>query len=284
MTFYDTPIDVVRKAARGQAIDLAALADRPGNDGLSDWLRSDGERIPPELAERIGPPLGLDAHALATFPDSPGELPLPAAIRRLELPFDDETVNAWLLQLGGRDLVIDAGQRRDDLAAALDQLDVGTIDLLITHPHRDHIGGLERVRPRLTSLHAPVGSRVPDAREVAPGGTIRIGGPDGPEAGCFDLAGHHPHSLGWRLELPGGPAVVAVGDALFASSMGGCPDRRAYFQAHRGVRRHLLTLPGETILLTGHGQATTVGRELERNPFFANGAEPAGFSAADASP
>ncbi len=284
MTFYDTPIDVVRKAARGQAIDLATLADPPGNEGLADWLRSAGERIPPQLADRIAPPLGLDARALATFPDSPGELPLPDAIRRLELPFDDETVNAWLVQLGGRNLVIDAGRRRDDLAAALDPLDVATIDLLITHPHRDHIGGLERVRPRLASLHAPVDSGIPDARGVVAGGTIRIGGPGGLELDCFDLAGHHPHSLGWRFDLPGGPAVVAVGDALFAASMGGCPDRRAYFQAQRGVRRHLLTLPGETILLTGHGAATTVDRELERNPFFANGAEPAGFSAADASP
>lgn len=276
MSFYDTPIDVVRKAARGLEIAL------PGSDEqVGAWLATSGERIPGEVAGRLAPLLGLDPVALATFPSTPGELPLPGGVRRLELPFDDETVNAWLVDTADGGLVIDAGSGRDDLLRALEQLEVGRVDLLVTHPHRDHVGGLEAVRSRLRSLHAPVGSGIAGAIEVAPDSTIRIGDL---AVAAIDLCGHHPHSLGWSFSAGDGTRVVAVGDALFAGSMGGCAGRAAYLRAHERVRRHLLGLPAGTVLLTGHGPATTVGLELRRNPFVANGAGPPGLSAADASP
>jgi glyoxylase-like metal-dependent hydrolase (beta-lactamase superfamily II) len=39
--------------------------------------------------------------------------------------------------------------------------------------------------------------------------------------------------------------------------------------ALRNIRQHILTLPDDTILLPGHGPATTVGQERENNPFLA---------------
>jgi glyoxylase-like metal-dependent hydrolase (beta-lactamase superfamily II) len=35
-----------------------------------------------------------------------------------------------------------------------------------------------------------------------------------------------------------------------------------------GIDRHLLTLPDETRVLSGHGPATTIARERSSNPFI----------------
>jgi len=34
------------------------------------------------------------------------------------------------------------------------------------------------------------------------------------------------------------------------------------------IRDHLLTLPDETVVLSGHGPATTIGQEKTSNPFL----------------
>ena len=61
--------------------------------------------------------------------------------------------------------------------------------------------------------------------------------------------------------------VAIVGDALFASSMGG--GKVSYLDALRTTRNEILSLPDSTILCPGHGPLTSVAEELEHNPFFA---------------
>jgi glyoxylase-like metal-dependent hydrolase (beta-lactamase superfamily II) len=68
------------------------------------------------------------------------------------------------------------------------------------------------------------------------------------------------------------PPVVFVGDVIFAGSIG----RTDFADGnHRllvlGIRSKLFTLPDETILLPGHGGATTVGEEKRNNPFVGLG-------------
>ena len=63
--------------------------------------------------------------------------------------------------------------------------------------------------------------------------------------------------------------VVFSGDTLFAGSIGRSDlpggDTR---QLLEGIDRHLLTLPPETRVLSGHGPETTIGREAASNPFI----------------
>jgi glyoxylase-like metal-dependent hydrolase (beta-lactamase superfamily II) len=64
------------------------------------------------------------------------------------------------------------------------------------------------------------------------------------------------------------PCVVA-GDALFAGSIGRTDlpggDIRLLLTS---ISRKLLTLPDETIVLSGHGPNTTIGNEKRYNPFL----------------
>jgi glyoxylase-like metal-dependent hydrolase (beta-lactamase superfamily II) len=86
---------------------------------------------------------------------------------------------------------------------------------------------------------------------------------------------HTPgHSSGGVAFL--GDGYVFTGDTLFAGSIGrsDLPDSSdegtsAYDVLLGSIRDKLLTLPDETVVLAGHGPATTIGRERKSNPFLA---------------
>jgi glyoxylase-like metal-dependent hydrolase (beta-lactamase superfamily II) len=68
------------------------------------------------------------------------------------------------------------------------------------------------------------------------------------------------------------PMIVLGGDVLFAGSVGRTDfpdgDAPALFAS---IREKLFTLPDDTIVLPGHGPATSVGRERRTNPFVGEG-------------
>jgi glyoxylase-like metal-dependent hydrolase (beta-lactamase superfamily II) len=80
------------------------------------------------------------------------------------------------------------------------------------------------------------------------------------------IPGHAPDTVTFYLADAG---VVFSGDTLFAGSIG-----RTDFpgggtsQLLDGIARHLLILPSETRVLSGHGPATTIGREAASNPYL----------------
>ncbi len=256
---YDSTADVIRKALRGLGLapsEAAAKARLPEREVLAAGRGA----VAAETLRALAPALHLDPEALAGLP---GYEPPPCeieGIRRLELPFDDETVNAWLLEDGeGGHLLFDTGDGRNDAREALDRLGIGTVDLLITHSHGDHTGGLAGLKGILRSLGGVPGD------PLKPGSTPRRGKL---EIRAIDLPGHCPGALGYVIEGLGVPVCV-TGDALFAGSMGGCAPGEPYRQALQALRSNVMTLPDETALLPGHGPASTVGSERSANAFVA---------------
>jgi len=79
---------------------------------------------------------------------------------------------------------------------------------------------------------------------------------------------HTPgHSPGHVTFVAGGMAFV--GDLIFAGSIGRTDlPGGSHAALLRAVREKIFTLPAETILLPGHGPATTVEEEKRSNPFF----------------
>jgi glyoxylase-like metal-dependent hydrolase (beta-lactamase superfamily II) len=81
----------------------------------------------------------------------------------------------------------------------------------------------------------------------------------------FSLPGI-PDTLGTASGLS---ATLVSGDVLFAGSIGrsdlpgGDPAAMT-----RSLRERVLPLPDDTLVLPGHGQATTIGRERAGNPFL----------------
>lgn len=82
----------------------------------------------------------------------------------------------------------------------------------------------------------------------------------------FHVPGHSPGSLAYYSEEGG---FALTGDALFEGSIGrtDLPGGN-YDTLIDSIRLNLFTLPGETIIYPGHGDASTIEKEKTTNPFF----------------
>jgi hydroxyacylglutathione hydrolase len=257
---YDTTADVIRKALRG--LDLAP-SEAAARCGLSEREVISASRGPAfrETLVLLAPALDLNASALAGLPDyRPPTCPLPEIIR-LELPFDDETVNAWLVQAGPDDFILfDTGTHSPDIRLALEKRGIREVHVLITHEHADHVGGLASLKGQTRSVAIP-------QDDVKAGDRLRVGNLT---VEVIDLPGHCTGAVGYRIEGLALPVCV-TGDALFAGSIGGCAPGGPYQTALNALRSQVLTLADETVLLPGHGPETTVGSEKRGNAFLATG-------------
>jgi len=108
-------------------------------------------------------------------------------------------------------------------------------------------------------------SVVPD-RFLEDGETLRLLGHD---IEVRHLPGHTPGHVVF-IDHASGRAIV--GDTLFRRTVGRTDFAYGDFEALiAGIRRQLLSLPDETVVLCGHGMPTTIGEERRSNPFLVAG-------------
>lgn len=192
--------------------------------------------------------------------------------------------NAYLVEHGasGSAVVIDPGGDAGEILSAAAEEGLRVERVLLTHGHFDHVGAVAEIRKktgakvhihaddvaRLTSASRQgliFGLRVPDQPApdaiVAEGDRIPFGGG---EFLVLHTPGHTPGCVSYVL---GGWAFV--GDLIFAGSIGRTDlPGGSYDDLIASVRAKIFTLPDDTVLLPGHGPATTVGVEKRTNPFF----------------
>lgn len=114
-----------------------------------------------------------------------------------------------------------------------------------------------------------------DVRVVADGDALEIAGVTLTVA---HAPGHTEGSVAFVADRDAErPPVMLSGDLLFAGSIGRTDlpggDPRAMTES---LRRVVLPLADDTVVLPGHGEATTIGRERASNPFLADlGSAPA---------
>lgn len=181
-------------------------------------------------------------------------------------------------------IAIDPGGDADAMADALSEAGVWLEAIVLTHAHLDHIEGVARLVARTGArvwLHPsdrPLYDNVAlQARQFGmsvetpppPDQTLEHGQMlelAGMELHVRHVPGHSPGHVILYVEEAG---IAFVGDVVFRGSVGRTDlpggDHRALF---RGIREHVLTLPDETRLLSGHGPETTVGHERRTNPFL----------------
>src|SRR5919107_1737550 len=116
------------------------------------------------------------------------------------------------------------------------------------------------------------GVALPDPTDVKPlddGAVLSLAGVD---LTVRHAPGHTQGSVMFSVDLGEAPGLLA-GDVLFAGSVGRVDLPGGSWEAMlRSLRDVVLPLDDETIVLPGHGPATTIGRERATNPFLAEAA------------
>jgi hydroxyacylglutathione hydrolase len=190
-------------------------------------------------------------------------------------------------------VVIDPGDEVDELLAAVAHHKLTIGNILLTHAHLDHVTGVAQAKRALgvpvwlhkedNSLYEHVveqgqmfGIRVepqpPIDRFYQVQEPVRFGNY---QVRVFHTPGHCPGGvclavkLAVKKDTKDTTEVLFVGDTLFAGSigrtdlLGGNMDTLL-----RSIRTVLFAFPDDTIVWSGHGEQTTIGREKRTNPFL----------------
>lgn len=174
--------------------------------------------------------------------------------------------------------VIDPGDDPTPLRLELARLGATTGGILVTHADVDHIGGVAALADGTgAEVWAPEGEA--DAlRNGETRGGMRVaphdpahtvaGGDEITVAGiAFDVVDTPGHSAGHVAFHHEGE--LFSGDLLFAGSIGRFDLRGGDWDTLlASVRMLMERFPAETVVYPGHGEPTTLGRELQSNPFL----------------
>jgi hydroxyacylglutathione hydrolase len=185
-------------------------------------------------------------------------------------------------------VVIDPGDEVNDLLDVVRQQRLSIRYILLTHAHLDHISGVGRAK---AALEAPVGLH--EADEFLYAAVVQQGlafgfrvEPQPPVDFHYDLSkplrfgryvinvrhtpGHCPGGVCLEVGKEGTQErTLIVGDTLFAGSIGRTDLPGGDSQTLlRSIREVLFAYPDETVVYSGHGEPTTIGREKRSNPFF----------------
>ncbi|PPK68148.1 MBL fold metallo-hydrolase [Actinokineospora auranticolor] len=171
--------------------------------------------------------------------------------------------NVWLVGDDQEVIIIDAAHDPDEILAAADGRRV--VAIVCTHAHDDHINAaadLATATDALVYLHP---ADEPLWRQVYPDADYQ---PlhDGHE---FEVAGTFLQVIHTPGHAPGAVCLYAPqlnalfsGDTLFAGGPGATGRSFSDFPTIiDSIRDRLLTLPADTVVHTGHGDATSIGAE-----------------------
>jgi hydroxyacylglutathione hydrolase len=186
----------------------------------------------------------------------------------------------------GEAIVVDGGDDVEHIAARLAALGVRATALVHTHAHIDHIGALGELRERTGApglLHPADLPLYATMREqarwlgvtappvVALDGELRDGERIAVGSAALDVIhtpGHTPGSVSFALAL-GDHTVLLTGDTLFRGSVGRWDlGGTSLEDIVASIRAKLLTFGDDTVVIPGHGPATTIGIERASNPFL----------------
>jgi glyoxylase-like metal-dependent hydrolase (beta-lactamase superfamily II) len=187
----------------------------------------------------------------------------------------------------GEAIVIDGGDEAARIASRLEHHGLRVRSLVHTHAHIDHIGALGPLRERVGGdallhpadrplyatlaqqavwiglLRAPQvvtldGDLVDD--DVLHAGTIALR--------CIHTPGHTPGSTSFAIERDGATTLF-TGDTLFRGAVGRWDlGGTSLADIVQSIRTRLLVYDDASVVIPGHGPATTVGTERSENPYL----------------
>lgn len=203
-----------------------------------------------------------------------------------QLPLGPLQTNCYLIANSQNScLIVDPGEEGDKLISFIENKQWKPQAILLTHCHFDHIGAVDIIRDKYkipVYVHEKEADWLLDpalnGSQNFFAGTVRLKPADKTLTGegmltigdftleVLETPGHSPGSVSYYfkdLEL------VFSGDALFHGSIGRTDLYGGnHQQLIESIHKKLLVLPENTVVLPGHGPATTIQREMDSNPFL----------------
>ncbi len=200
---------------------------------------------------------------------------------------------------GAECLVMDPGK---DAVGGIDEIireyKLKPVAVILSHGHLDHMWSVVPVcgahdiaayihpgdRKLLADPMAGISGETKAAFEAMTGGLMQFTEPDEvvelTDGSTLELAGvtlvvdhapgHTPGSVSFRCAASGDdPPIMFSGDLLFEGSIGRTDlPGGSMIEMRKSLKRVVLGLQDETVVLPGHGQSTTIGRERRSNPYL----------------
>lgn len=179
--------------------------------------------------------------------------------------------------------VFDPGEDAPSILEKVKKHNLRVKYIIITHGHFDHIGALADVKEEtgaqvavhkndkgmlinpeksLSSLVSEGSKAVNPDILLEDGERLRVGDM---ELKILHTPGHSPGGICVSID----DKVLISGDTLFAGSIGRTDLPGGNFDMLiRSIKSKLMVLDEEITVYPGHGAATTIGTEKERNPFL----------------
>jgi hydroxyacylglutathione hydrolase len=178
--------------------------------------------------------------------------------------------------------IIDPGAEPEKIFAAVAALELVPSVILNTHGHVDHTGANRDMKDKYSVplwIHAADAPMIeasdhiqislmlgakdsprPD-RLLADGDTVPVGNDS---LRVVHTPGHTPGSVVFLAD-----GILFSGDTLFCGGVGRTDlPGGSWKDLDRSIRERILILPGDTLVLPGHGPWTTVEQEKLSSPFF----------------
>jgi glyoxylase-like metal-dependent hydrolase (beta-lactamase superfamily II) len=178
--------------------------------------------------------------------------------------------------------VIDANLQPELMVDLVKRRHANVKSILLTHTDLDHIAGLheliEAFGPIPVGVHeaeryvvaegrplrrefGPIATRVDNVVMLTEGENYRAGSL---EFEVLHTPGHSPGGITLKIDR-----YLFTGDALFAGTVGRSDFANSNTKALLdGIRSKLLPQPDDFVVYSGHGPATTIGKERRMNPFL----------------
>lgn len=181
-------------------------------------------------------------------------------------------------------MITDPGGDVNDILARLSHHGLKLEIIALTHAHADHVGGIAALKEHTQAsiyMHladqeiydaAPAIGRMfgfsvsklpPVDRYIQENDVFSVGQI---AVKVIETPGHTPGGVTFHLKAD--KDILIAGDTLFLGSIGRTDLPGGNFNdLMRSIKNKIFQYPDETVVITGHGPMTSVGREKATNPF-----------------
>lgn len=193
-------------------------------------------------------------------------------------------VNCYILGDSSEAIIVDPGSNADEIVNVLKENNITAKYIVLTHCHFDHILAVEKVMEETgvkliacqtekenllspdvnyTNRYSRTPIKLKADVYVKDGDVIKSGEY---EFSVIETPGHTSGSMCLYCEKE---KILVSGDTLFYSSVGRCDLATGdETQIIKSIKEKLFILPDDVLVISGHGEDTSIGFEKINNPFI----------------